>query len=69
MLVFQDLRGSIVKIAKHVGKDLSDDVIDNITEHVSFGGMQTTYQKLGNVHAEKGKEMTHFGGNPYLRKG
>ena len=66
----QDLRGSIVKLARHVGKELSDDVIDTILKRVTFTGMTNTYQKLNDDLGEEGKEMTHaLGVTPYLRKG
>ncbi|XP_022098338.1 sulfotransferase 1C2A-like [Acanthaster planci] len=66
----KDLRGSICKIAKHVGKDLPDDVIDGIVESVAFSGMQRTYQQLENDLGEDGKRFTHSEGKaPYLRKG
>ncbi|XP_038070691.1 sulfotransferase 1C2-like [Patiria miniata] len=66
----KDLRGSICKLAKHVGKDLPDDVIDDIVERVTFGGMQKTYQQIEEEHGEEGKLMTRFlGVTPYLRKG
>ncbi|XP_038071227.1 uncharacterized protein LOC119740097 [Patiria miniata] len=65
----KDLRGSICKLAKHVGKDLSDDVIDDILERVTFGGMQKTYQQLEEERGEEGQRMTRYQGNPHLRRG
>ncbi|XP_038071143.1 sulfotransferase family cytosolic 1B member 1-like [Patiria miniata] len=66
----KDLRGSICKLAQHVGKDLPDDVIDDILERVTFGGMQKTYQQIEEERGEKGKRMTRYRGVvPYLRQG
>ncbi|XP_022083306.1 solute carrier family 46 member 3-like [Acanthaster planci] len=65
----KDLRGSVCKLAKHVGKDLPDDIINGIVEHVTFDRMQTTYQQLEDRYGEDGKRMTRFRGTPYLRKG
>ncbi|XP_022111228.1 sulfotransferase family cytosolic 1B member 1-like [Acanthaster planci] len=66
----KDLKGNVRKIASHLGKTFSDDVIDSIAERVTFGGMQKTYKNLEDVHGEKGKQLTHmFGMAPYLRKG
>ncbi|XP_038070698.1 sulfotransferase family cytosolic 1B member 1-like [Patiria miniata] len=66
----KDLRGSICKLAQHLGKDLSDDVIDDIVERVTFGGMQKTYQQIEEERGEEGKRMTHFLRDfPYLRRG
>ena len=62
--------GNIRKIATHLGKDLSDDVIATIAEHVTFGGMQKSYQKIEEEQGEEGKELTRmFGVIPYLNKG
>ncbi|XP_022098283.1 sulfotransferase 1C2-like [Acanthaster planci] len=68
----KDLRGSIRKVAEHVGKDLSDDVIECIAEHVTFRGMKKTYGELKDSYGEtKALHMTNlFGGDTtYLRKG
>ena len=68
--LLQDLEGSIRKIADHLGKSLSDDVIKSIAERVTFAGMQKTYKNLEDKLGEEGKKMTHmFGVAPYLRKG
>lgn len=66
---FKDLRGSICKIAKHLGKTLSDDVIDNITEKTTFSGMKKTYQTIGKDDGEEAKMKTGFGKVSFLRKG
>ncbi|XP_038071326.1 sulfotransferase 1C2-like [Patiria miniata] len=65
----KDLRGSICKVAKHLGKDLPHDVIDGIVERVTFGGMLKTYQHLEEERGEEGKRMTSHKGNTFLRKG
>ncbi|XP_038047818.1 sulfotransferase family cytosolic 1B member 1-like [Patiria miniata] len=66
----KDLKGNIRKVAAHLGKNLSDDVIDKIAERVTLAGMQKTYKNIEEAHGEKGKKMTHlFGMAPYLRKG
>ncbi|XP_071792398.1 sulfotransferase 1B1-like [Asterias amurensis] len=66
----KDLPGNIRKIATHLGKDLSDDVIATIAEHVTFGGMQKSYQKIEEEQGEEGKLLTRmFGVIPYLNKG
>ena len=68
--VLQDLEGGIRKIADHLGKSLSDDVIKSIAERVTFAGMQKTYKNLEDKLGEEGKKMTHlFGMVPYLLKG
>ncbi|XP_022083514.1 sulfotransferase family cytosolic 1B member 1-like [Acanthaster planci] len=67
--IHKDLRGSICKLAQFVGKDLSDDVIDGILEHVTFDGMQTTYRRIEDEYGEEGKRMTRYQGTAYLRKG
>ena len=66
---FQDLKGSISKLAQFVGKILPDDVIDGIAERVSFEGMKATYQQLEEKHGEEGQWVKHYKGIPHLRKG
>ncbi|XP_071791938.1 sulfotransferase 1B1-like [Asterias amurensis] len=66
----KDLRGSICKIAKHLDKDLSDDVIDYITKKTTFHGMKNTYQKLVQGTGDEAKMRTkHIGMAPFLLKG
>ena len=68
-LFSQDLRGSVCKLAEHVGKNLSDDVIDGIVERVTFGAMQRTYKELEEMGGKEGKLMARFKGSPFIRKG
>ncbi|XP_022098282.1 uncharacterized protein LOC110983374 [Acanthaster planci] len=65
----KDLRGSICKLAKHVGKDLPDDVIDCITERVTFNAMQRTYQQLEDEGGKEGKLLASYKGRKFIRKG
>ena len=38
--IFQDLRGSILKIAEFLGRTLDDEQIRNLTKHLSFENMK-----------------------------
>ena len=40
VLFFQDLRGNVEKISKFLGKDLSAEKLDAITDHCTFANMK-----------------------------
>jgi len=63
----KDHRGSVARIAKFLKLNLSDDVIDTITEHSTFDSMKkdpTTNPDKLPFYQDAGKEKTSF-----LRKG
>ncbi|KAJ8040251.1 Sulfotransferase 1C2 [Holothuria leucospilota] len=66
----KDLKGNIIRIAEFIGKNLSDDVIESITQQCTIAGMRKTYNKIEEDYPEKGKMFTHFLRQiSYLRKG
>lgn len=66
----KDLKSNVEKVARFLGKDLSDDVIASITDQCTLKGMKQAYNKIEEDFPEAGKVFTHFFGQiPFLRKG
>ncbi|KAM4770771.1 sulfotransferase 2B1-like [Rhinophrynus dorsalis] len=64
--LLQDLRGSVVRISKFLGKDLNDEEIDSVVKHCSFNIMKEN--KMSNFTLIPQENMDHTKGS-LLRKG
>ena len=70
----KNFRGEIIKIAKFLEKDLTDEQIDVITDHCSFDSMSTNqstnYSDLSNVtDASDTSKVFQFNISKFMRKG
>ena len=65
-LLFQDLRGSIVRICQFLGKDLDDAAIDSVVANASFGAMKSN--KMSNFSLSP-RFLMNQKKSPFLRKG
>ncbi|KAM4702564.1 sulfotransferase 2B1-like isoform 1-T3 [Rhinophrynus dorsalis] len=62
----KDLRGSVERISKFLGKDLDDAALDTIVENVTFKNMKTN--KMSNFTLVPEMYMNHVK-SPFMRKG
>ncbi|KAG9481639.1 sulfotransferase 2B1 isoform X2 [Eleutherodactylus coqui] len=62
----KDLRGSVIKICKFLGKDLDDKAVDSVAENVSFANMKEN--SMANFTLVSSEFMDH-GKSPFMRKG
>ncbi|KAJ8031418.1 Sulfotransferase 1C2 [Holothuria leucospilota] len=66
----KDLKGIITRVVEFLGKNLTDDVIESITQQCTMKGMKKTYKKIEEDYPKTGKMITHlFGQISFLRKG
>ena len=65
LLLFQDLRGEIEKIVKFLGKELTNEQLTKLTEHLRFDN----FSKNEAVNLEIGKELGFMNQNGnFIRK-
>ena len=73
--ISQDLRGEIARINDHLGRPISPDKLDKVTELASFSGMKKSYADSDKREEEKAatsgesKPEKIIPSDRYLRKG
>ncbi|XP_063292305.1 sulfotransferase 2B1-like [Pelobates fuscus] len=64
--LYEDLRGSVIRISKFLGKNFDDAIIDSIVEHATFKSMKDN--KMSNFTLLPGTYMDQDK-SPFMRKG
>ena len=64
----KDLRSAVIAVAEFLGRPLSEEVLDKVVEHSTFGGMKKSYDK---VEKQEGGDLLvkGHGRHAYMSKG